>query len=68
MIRKHFSKKLYVYLALVTMAAVSLFAHPIKRWRAKNKPKKHKPSLRVLLGLDPQQSDFNPPKKKKHPA
>ena len=29
--KKRFSKRLYVYLAFVTMAAVSLFAKPIKK-------------------------------------
>lgn len=62
------NKKLYIYLALVTMAAVSLFARPIKRWRASRKRSNkvpRKPNLRILLGFDQQKTDLPKLKKKK---
>ena len=62
MSRKRFSKKLYIYLAFVTMAAVSLLARPIKKFRAR--PKKRKPNLRVLLGLEQPASSFKKNKKR----
>ena len=61
--KKHLSKKIYIYLAFVTMAAVSLFAKPIKRGlhslnnRLKNAS--HKQSLRAHLGLA--QQNFEEP-------
>ena len=61
--KKRFSKRLYVYLAFVTMAAVSLFAKPIKKGlhslnnRLKNASQKR--SLRAQLGLA--QQDFEEP-------
>ena len=54
--QKRFTKRTYVYLAFVTMAAVSLFAKPIKRGlnaltrRLKNASAK-KASLRESLNL-----------------
>ena len=61
--KKRFSKRVYIYLAFVTMAAVSLFAKPIKKGlhslnnRLKNASKKR--NLRVQLGLA--QQNFEEP-------
>ena len=63
------NKKLYIYLALVTMAAVNLFAHPIKKWRSSKKRSNKspcKPNLRVLLGFDQQKTELPKFKKKRH--
>ena len=61
--KKRFSKKLYVYLALVTMATVSLFAKPIKKGlhSLNNRLKKasEERSLRAQLGLA--QQNFQEP-------
>ena len=61
--KKRFSKRLYVYLAFVTMAAVSLFAKPIKKGfhSLNNRLKKasQKRSLRAQLGLA--QQNFEEP-------
>ena len=53
--KTRFNKKLYIYLALITMAAVSLFAKPIKRGihalNTRLRNASNKASLRVQLGL-----------------
>ena len=65
--KKRFSKKLYIYLAFVTMAAVSLFAKPIKKGlhslnnRLKNASQKR--NLRAQLGLT--QQNFEEPVQRK---
>ncbi len=48
--QKRFSKKAYIYLGLVTMAAVSLFSKPIKRsFSALNKRLKNAVTPRINL-------------------
>ena len=68
--KKRFSKKLYVYLALVTMAAVSLFAKPIKKGfhslNSRLKKASEKRSLRAQLGLAQQNFQKAPPQKRNH--
>lgn len=68
--KKRFSKRLYVYLAFVTMAAVSLFAKPIKKGfhSLNNRLKKasQKRSLRAQLGLAQQNFQEPLPLKKRN--
>ena len=55
---KRFNKRLYIYMAFVTMAAVSLFAKPIKRGLSalgrRLKRASHKNNLRAQLELNQQ--------------
>lgn len=66
--KKRFNKKLYIYLALVTMGIVSLLAKPIKKgFYSLNKrlqSASNKKSLKVQLGLA--QQDFSPIETKPH--
>ena len=60
--KKRFNKRLYVYMAFVTMAAVHLLARPIQKgWTGLHhrlKEASQKRSLRTQLALNQSQSDL----------